>query len=149
MKTGERFPFSHPRANGFGLEAINDPAIRFAAGMEAVAFLERMAIDRFESLGLPIGSTIYATGGGAANDLWLRIRASVNRRTYSVPAKADCAVGAAVLAAMPVLGSCQRAVECIVQAGRTVELERGWADAYDDRFGRFQAALDSRGYLHG
>ncbi|MBM4089060.1 MAG: carbohydrate kinase [Planctomycetes bacterium] len=146
-KTGERFPFVHARAAGFGLLDIPDPTTRFAAGMEAVAFLERMALDRFQELGLSPGPTVYATGGGAANDVWLRIRATVNRRTYTVPRHAGCAVGAAVLAAMPVMGSCQEAVTRLVRGGRHIEPHAAWSDAYDELYQRFRAALVARGYV--
>jgi xylulokinase len=113
--------------------------------MEAVAYLERMGIERFEQLGLPIGATIYATGGGAASDTWLRIRASVSRRVFAVPANAGCSIGAAVLAAMPVLGSCQEAVARLVRLGRTIEPVAAWSDRYDELFQTFGQALAARG----
>jgi sugar (pentulose or hexulose) kinase len=147
MKAGERFPFCHARAAGFGLEQIHDPATKLAAGMEAVAFLERMAIERFAELGLPIGPTIFATGGGAANDTWLRIRASVNRRSYAVPENASCSIGAAVLAAMPVLGGCRNAIERIVRSGRRIEPVDALCGEYEDAFGQFRDALIARGYV--
>ncbi len=55
MRTGERFPFAAPAARGFGLEETAPPAERFAAGMEGTAMVERLGIERFESLGLPRG----------------------------------------------------------------------------------------------
>lgn len=141
VKVGERFPIARPQARGFGMEAIADPALRLAAGMEAVAYLERMAIERFAALGLGIGPTIYATGGGSTNELWLRIRASVSRRAVSVPAHAGCSVGAAVLAAMPALGSCAEAVTRLVRGDRTVQPCREWMSQYDELYGRFQDAI--------
>ena len=134
VKVGERFPFVWPEARGFGLESVADPVVRFAAGMEAVAYLERMGIARFEQLGLPIGATIYATGGGAASDTWLQIRASVSRRTLAVPVHSGCSVGAAVLAAMPILGSCEEAVTRLVRLGRTIEPVAAWSERYDESF---------------
>ena len=138
VKVGERFPLSWPTARGFGLETLTDPVLRFAAGMEGVAYLERMGIERFEQLGLPIGPTIYATGGGAASDAWLRIRASVSRRTLAVPTHAGCCVGAAVLAAMPALGSCAAAVAQLVRLGRTIEPTPSWSDHYERQYQRFR-----------
>ncbi len=149
VKQGERFPFSCPQAQGFGLDQLADPAVRFAAGMEAVAFLERMATERFEQLGLPIGPTVFATGGGATSDSWLQIRASVNRRTYSVPENAACAVGAAVLAATPTCGSCEAAIAAMVRCGCTIEPHDGWFTALDDAYEQFRAALQQRGYMRG
>ncbi len=145
VKVGERFPFVWPEARGFGLESVADPVVRFAAGMEAVAYLERMGIARFEHLGLPIGATIYATGGGAASDTWLQIRASVSRRTLAVPVNSGCSVGAAVLAAMPILGSCEAAVTRLVRLGRTIEPVAAWSERYDESFRRFVQALAAQG----
>ena len=147
VKTGERFPFACATAAGFGLEQIGDPAVRFAAGMEGTAFLERLAIDRLEHLGLRIGREVYATGGAVAGETWLRIRAAVSGRTYWVPQHPQCAVGAAVLAALPHLGNCREAVAALVRPGRTVEPERGLADAYAEPLERFRAALRERGYV--
>jgi xylulokinase len=147
VKTGERFPFACPRATGFGLDSGRDDTFRFATGLEGVAYIERLAIDRLQSLGLGIGPTVYATGGGSASELWLRIRAAVNERAYSVPRYAECAVGAAVLAAMPLLGSCAAAVSHIIRSGRTVDPEPAWVESYRERYPRFIAALRERGYL--
>ena len=147
VKTGERFPFACATAAGFGLDEIDDPAVRFAAGMEGTAFLERLGIDRLEHLGLRIGATVYATGGAVAGETWLRIRAAVSGRTYSVPRYPQCAVGAAVLAAMPHVGTCCEAVAAIVRPGRTVEPEPRLAAAYAELLEQFRAALRERGYL--
>ncbi len=147
IKRGERFPFAHPEAAGFGLDEVDLPAERFAAGMEGVAYLERLGIERLGALGLPIGPMVYATGGGAAGRTWLSIRAAVNRRTYCVPAEPECAVGAAVLATAPHVGGSEEAVTAIVRAGERVEPDPSLADAYDERFERFRAALQQRGYL--
>jgi len=147
VKTGERFPFCRADAAGFGLEQIADPARRFAAGLEAVAFLERLGIERIEQLGLPLGSTIYATGGATGADLWLRIRATVNRRVYAVPRYPECAVGAALLAALPHFGSFSAAAGSIVRAGREIEPESRLLPAYDEMYHRFRQTLADRGYI--
>jgi D-ribulokinase len=147
VKTGERFPFACRQATGFGLEAIDNRARRLAAGMEAVAYLERMGIGRMEQLGLAIGPTLYATGGGVASETWLKIRASVMERTYSVPRHPACAVGAAVLAALPYVGDYRRTAQALVHAGHQVEPDLAWSRIYHDYFERFQAALSERGYL--
>ena len=153
LRTGERFPFAAPSARGFGLEetAPGHPRSRvvelFAAGMEGTAMIERLGIERFESLGLGVGPTIYATGGAAAGETWLRIRAAVMRRTYAVPRQPECAVGAAVLAAAAYLGDFARTAQGLVRIGRRVEPEPRLAAAYDEQFQKFQAELQRRGYL--
>jgi sugar (pentulose or hexulose) kinase len=145
--TGERFPFATPTAEGFGLRDIAAPAERFAAGMEGTAQIERLGIERFETLGLRVGPTIFATGGAAASDVWLRIRASAMRRTYAVPEQPECAVGAAVLAAAAFLGDFTRASEMLVRIGRRVDPDARLAAAYDEEFMEFKAELRRRGYL--
>lgn len=147
IKTGERFPFACPTARGFGLEAIDTPAERFAAAMEAVALLERLGIERLEQLGLPATDTVYATGGGVANETWLRIRASATRRTYAVPENADCAVGAAILAASAHLGGCREAIRAMVRIARRAAPDDHLARAYDKQCDRFRDELRRRGYL--
>ncbi len=145
--TGERFPFAMPAAEGFGLREIAAPAERFAAGMEGTAQVERLAVARLESLGLRPGPTIFATGGGAASEVWLRIRASTLRRTYAVPEQPECAAGAAVLAAAAFLGGLARASQNLVRIARRVEPDLRLAAAYDEEFFKFQAELHRRGYL--
>jgi xylulokinase len=147
VKTGERFPFACPTATGFGLDEIEHAAERYAAGMEGVAFLERMGIERLEGLGLEIGPTVRATGGGAAGEAWLAIRAAVNQRVYCVPQYPDCAVGAAVLAASEHRGGCRQATAAMVRSGRAIEPDAVLVRQYAQLYEPFQDALRQRGYL--
>ena len=50
VRRGERFPFLAPQAKGFIEGQPADAATKFAAMMEGVAFLERMAYDALEDL---------------------------------------------------------------------------------------------------
>lgn len=147
VRSGERFPFACPAATGFGLDRIADPAERFAAGMEGVAFVERLGLERLEDLGLAVGPTVYATGGGTAGRTWLRIRAAVSNRSYCTPRYPQCAVGAAVLAAMPHCGGCAPAVAALVRPGTTVEPDAALVAAYEQPWAQFLEALRERGYL--
>ncbi len=146
VKRGERFPFTCGEAVGFGLEEIELPAERFAAGMEGVACLERLSIERFAALGLAVSDTVYATGGGTFGDTWLRIRASMNRRCYAVPEQPECAVGAAILAAAAHLGDVEQAIRSMVRIARRIEPDPQLTGAYDGTFGRFGDELRRRGY---
>ncbi len=146
-QTGERFPFASPTARGFGFDEIASLAERFAAGMEGTAYVERLAIERLASLGLPAGPTVYATGGGASGRTWLRIRAAVTRRAYAAPEQPECAVGAAVLAAAAYVGGVTHAARRLVRMGQRVEPDLQLAEVYDDGFLHFKAALQRRGYL--
>jgi sugar (pentulose or hexulose) kinase len=147
VKTGERFPFSSASAKGFGLDTIEDSATRFAAGMEGIAFLERSGIEKLQRLGLSISNRIFATGGAASNETWLRIRASVNRRSYAVSENPECAAGAAILAASAILGDCGKAIRTMVRIARQVQPDAHLAEQYDHQYQRFCDELSQRGYL--
>jgi len=147
VHTGERFPFASATARGFGLDETLPAAERFAAGMEGTAYLERMGVERFAVLGLPVGPTVFATGGAAAGDTWLRIRASVLRRVYAVPEQPECGVGAAVLAAAAYRGDFAKAAQGLVRIGRRVEPDRRLADAYEEEYWKFKNELHQRGYV--
>jgi len=129
------------------MNRLDDPVERFSAGMEAVAFLERMGIDRLAQLGLSAGPVIFATGGAVAGATWMKIRASVNRRRYQMPKHPECAVGAAVLAATPSLGSYKAAAKAIIRTGLSVEADDRLSDQYDAHFEAFVSSLGERGYL--
>jgi sugar (pentulose or hexulose) kinase len=147
VKTGERFPFSSASAKGFGLDSIDNPAARLAAGMEGIAFLERLGIEKLQRLGLSISDRIFATGGAASNETWLRIRASVNRRSYAIAQNPECAAGAAILAASAILGDCGEAIRTMVRIAKQVEPDGHLAEQYDRQYQRFCDELCQRGYL--
>ncbi len=147
VKRGERFPFVRPDAVGFGLDEVSSDELRFAAGLEGVALLERLGVERLQQLGLAATDTVFATGGGVSSAVWLKIRAAVTGRCYSVPRHPECAVGAAVLAAAPRLGGCRNAIAQLVQAGVVVEPDRQWSRVYEEQYQRFVEALKERGYL--
>ncbi|MBI4581645.1 MAG: FGGY-family carbohydrate kinase [Planctomycetes bacterium] len=146
-QTGERFPFTHPQATAFGWDSAAPPAEMFAAGMEGVAMLERLGIERLDALGLSVNHTVYATGGSVASDTLLRIRSAVNRRVYATPELPECAVGAAILAAAAHLGGCGAAIQRMVRIARRCEPDERLAAAYNEVYGRFCAVLHERGYL--
>ncbi len=100
---GERFPFVVPDAKGFVVsdshQAQLEPDLMYAAFLEGVALLERLAYEVVADLGAPVIGPIRTVGGGARSQLWLHIRASVCNRSFIVPKVADTAMGAAILAA--------------------------------------------------
>lgn len=99
---GERAPLWDAAARGTfaGLTGATGPAEMVAAVMEGVAFAARLALEAVERAGggARIG-TLNCGGGGAASDVWCRIRADALGRTLVRMAATDAgAVGAAVLA---------------------------------------------------
>lgn len=145
---GERFPFASNTATGFGRE-VPDEVIRYAAGLEGVAYLERMAFDLVETLSGEHVEAVSTAGGGSAGDTWLRIRANVLARPIQRVRHAHAATGAAIVAASGVwFDGLIAAAEAMVDLETTV-----WPDTlvvpYRDGYERFQEELVRRGYLGG
>lgn len=147
-KTGERFPFANPGAEGFLIGDTGDEATLYTAYLEGVAYLERLSFEVVKQLGAEIGNEIYVAGGTAKVEPWLQIRADVLQKTLLVPATSGGAMGAAILAAGgTVYGGMVAAARAMVHVEKRVEPRRSMKAAYDDRYARFLDALRRRGYL--
>ena len=148
VKRGERFPFNDKTAQGFTLGESRDWIEHYTAGLEGVAFLERLAYEVVEQMGMCVGTKIYITGGGSRSPLWNRIRASVLGRQMARPAVAETAMGAAVLAAAGCwYPSLHAAVDQMVQTTETIEPDLAWQTQYEAQYQKFKAELARRGYL--
>ncbi|OEV31173.1 hypothetical protein AN219_06555 [Streptomyces nanshensis] len=105
--TGERFPFAAPAAHGFLLEnpgARLDETEHYRALLEGVAFVERLALDRLDLLGVPTGGGLTLGGGGSGSRVWSALRADVLGRSARVTREHGSAFGMALLAASPGFG---------------------------------------------
>lgn len=148
VRTGERFPFAHPRAEGFHLGETTDELTWYTAHLEGVGYVERLAYQVLEEIGFAVGDTIYAAGGANRSHPWLQLRADILGRRLAVPATSGAAMGAAVLAAGSVwYGGITEAVRHLVHVERIVEPRPELRAAYDDRYARFLDALCERGYV--
>ncbi len=145
-REGERFPFADASARGFGLAGIADERERFLAGLEGTAYLERLGLERLAACGLQLVGPIHATGKGARSGLWSRIRAACCERPVTIPRETECALGAAILAATPHLGSVAAATAALVHPATTVDPQPTLVTAYKERYAAFRAALRERGY---
>jgi D-ribulokinase len=147
-KQGERFPFLHGGAQGFTLGKPASPLEAYAAGIEGLGLLERLAYDMLQQIGLETGERVYITGGGTRSLLWSRIRASVLGKTLYQPAVTETAFGAAVLAAAGCWhGSASRAAQALVKITRVIEPEPAWVELYHQRYAQFTGELRRRGYI--
>ncbi|MBE3558133.1 MAG: FGGY-family carbohydrate kinase [Ktedonobacteraceae bacterium] len=152
VRHGERFPFVAPDAEGFLLDpqdqARGQLDLSYVAALEGVALLERLAYEVVSNLGAPLHGPIRTVGGAARSRLWLRIRASVCNRPFVVPAIADPAMGAAMLAAS---GRChaslQSAIHSMVHHTIEIEPEAQWTAIYEERYAWFKEELQKRRYL--
>ncbi|WP_410786334.1 FGGY-family carbohydrate kinase [Kribbella sp. C-35] len=141
-KTGERFPFVAPQAERFTLGTTSDDLQTYAAVLQGVAFIERLAFEHLETLGADPVRSVSLTGGATRAGYWNQLRADVLGVPVELPAVPDPAYGMAVLAASggtDLTGTARR----MVRVDHVLE-PRG--DRLDDLYGEFVAELDRRGY---
>jgi sugar (pentulose or hexulose) kinase len=147
-RIGERFPFLCPTARGFFAEEPAAPAARYAAALQGVAFLERLAYDVLDEAAGTVGGEVYSTGGGSRSEVWLRCRANATGRTIHRPACAESAFGAAVLAASgTVYGGLPEAIGRMVHLAQTFLPDPGLVSRYETLYRRFCGELVKRGYF--
>ncbi|WP_262249328.1 FGGY-family carbohydrate kinase [Parapedobacter soli] len=145
-QTGERFPFIAPKAKGFVPTGIS-PAQRFAACMEGVAFIERMAYELIEQLSGERVAAVYTAGGGSNSDTWLRIRANVLGRPIYKCREANGAVGAAIGAASKTrFNSMAEAAQSMTAVEREVLPEQTMVDKYETEYDYFVAEMKKKKY---
>ncbi|RZT12654.1 sugar (pentulose or hexulose) kinase [Kribbella sp. VKM Ac-2569] len=141
-KTGERFPFVAPQAERFTLGSTSDDLQTYAAVLQGVAFIERLAFEHLEALGADPVRSVSLTGGATRAGYWNQLRADVLGVPVELPAVPDPAYGMAILAASggtDLTGTARR----MVRVDHVLE-PRG--ERLDDLYGEFVAELDRRGY---
>jgi sugar (pentulose or hexulose) kinase len=153
MGKGERFPFLAPAALGFCDAPASQEALRFAARLQGVAFVERLAYEALDRVsGQAARGDVFATGGGSASEVWMQLRADVSGRTLHRPECHESAFGSAILAAANTIH------DGLWDAmGRMLVIERSFhpdplrGSTYDELFGAFRHRLKQQGYLeaHG
>ncbi len=147
-RPGERFPFVNARAQGFRLgEPASEPEL-FAAYLEGVGYVERLAYETLASLGAEIAPTIHVAGGATRSAPWLQIRADILNRVLRVPQDSGGAMGAAIIAAggtlyRGIIPAAREMVRIVAEVLPRPEL----VAAYADRYQRFCAACRERGYI--
>lgn len=147
-REGERFPFVSGDARGFLAGTPRDEADGHRAALEGVAFLERLAVERVQALGVEVRGPLHAAGGGSRSELWNRIRATVLGRPLRVAERAETAFGAALLAAAGSLHpDLSASAAAMTAAGRLVEPVEGERAALDASYEGFVAQLRGKGWL--
>lgn len=144
---GERFPFLNENARGFDAPGLTDVQ-RYAARLEGVAYIERLAYETIETLSRERIEVVYAAGGGSSSETWLQIRSDVLQKPITKMKHAEGAVGAAMLAASATdfasLGEAVRQMSIVdkrVEPG--VRHHR-----YEDNYAKFKTLLKDKGYLN-
>ncbi len=145
-QTGERFPFIAPDAHGFVPPGIS-PVQRFAACMEGVAFIERMAYELVEQLSGERVAAVYTAGGGSNSDTWLRIRTNVLGRPIYKCRDANGAVGAAIVAASKIrFNSMAEAAQSMTAIEQEILPEPALVDQYETGYRNFVTEMKKKGY---
>lgn len=144
-RKGERFPFVAPAAEGFLIGQAKDDLERYAAYLEGVAYVERLAYDTLHGLGARLGEAIYTAGGGARSRIWLQVRANVLSKAVLRPAVPEAAMGMAILAASSDLGlGLGRAARRMVRIDVEIRPEEELVPQYLESYELFRAEVARR-----
>ena len=95
---GERFPINDPALEPRMMPRPDDDAVFLQALFEGIADIEALGYRRLAQLGGPPLSGVATVGGGAANEIWRRIRAASLGVPVRSSASNEAAVGVARLA---------------------------------------------------
>lgn len=148
VRTGERFPFLAPKAEGFFCHEPSEAADRYAACLQGLGLVERLGYQVLDAAAGATGDQVYSTGGGSRSDVWTQCRANVTGRLIHRPVCGESAFGAAVLAAA---GShydgIGEAIERMVRIERSFAPDQRLVPIHDELFEKFCAELRKRGYL--
>lgn len=146
-QVGERFPFIAPEAKGFMPEGLA-PTERFAASMEGVAYIERLAYELIAELSGECPTAVYTAGGGSNSDVWLAIRSNVLNLPLYKCKEASGAVGAAIAAASKTYyTSIAEAAARMTAVERKIEPKPEWVAIYELNYHRFVDELKKRKYI--
>ena len=142
---GERYPFAAPEAEGFVLGQAASTEERYAAILQGIAFIERLAFDALGRIGAPTHGSFTISGGATRSEALNQIRADVMQRTISVPRITESAFGMAVLAASH-SSTIAEATLRMVRTERTIDPARSFHD-YADQYATLVDELARRGWL--
>jgi sugar (pentulose or hexulose) kinase len=95
---GERFPINDPALAPRLTPRPDDDAVFLQGLFEGIARIEALGYRRLSELGGPGLTSVATVGGGAANEVWRRIRATTLGVPVTASANDEAAVGVARLA---------------------------------------------------
>jgi sugar (pentulose or hexulose) kinase len=145
---GERFPFVAPDAEAFLVGRPADEGEHFAALLQGLAFVERLCVEYVRLLGAPADGELSLTGAATRNSHLNQLRADVLERPVRLVDNAESAYGMAILAMAAVEG--ERVADTAARMSRTrevIEPRDKRAEHLRERYGRFVAELERRGWL--
>jgi D-ribulokinase len=149
-ESGARFPFDRADARGFIEGSASSEPELYAAYLEGIAYVERMAYGVLESLGAEIRERIYTSGNGFNSVEWMQIRADVMGLEVAYAAHPYPAMGSAIVAASRTLfDNIADATATMVQIDQVISPRPAKVPSYNEAFQRFIAACRQRGYDSG
>lgn len=98
LRPGERFPVNDPDLAPRMTPRPADDALFLKGLFEGVARIERQAYETLTALGADRPTRVLTAGGGAANQVWQRIRSRILGIAVTRAERDEAAVGAACLA---------------------------------------------------
>ncbi len=144
---GERYPIMASQARGFAPKGL-DRYTLYAANMEGVACIERLAYEIITELSGEEIHAVYTAGGGSKSDVWLRIRASLLNVPVYRCNEASGALGAAIMAASNTwYSSLTEAAQHMTSVEKMVVPEKDLVNKYEKQYSEFKDRLRELGYL--
>lgn len=147
VQKGERYPLSAPEARAIVPKNLSKEAL-FAANLEGVACIERLAYEMMGDLSGEKIAAVYTAGGGSNSEVWLKIRASVlNVPIYKCKA-ASGVLGAAIMAASKTYySSLTEAAAQMTTMEKQVYPHKEWVRRYEKQYQEFKQKLKALNYL--
>ena len=147
LQEGERYPLMAPQARAIVPEQVSKSEL-YAANLEGVACIERLAYEIIEELSGEKVAAVYAAGGGSNSEVWLKIRAAVlNVPIYKCKA-ASGALGAAIMAASKTYySSVTEAVSHMTIMEKEIFPDMELVAQYETQYQQFKEELKTLNYL--
>ncbi|MGP4033397.1 FGGY-family carbohydrate kinase [Pseudarthrobacter sp. 1C304] len=143
---GERFPFVAPDASAFRLGLPSNDAELYAALVQGIAFVERLAFDHLHSLGAPTDGPLVLTGGASRSRHWSQLRADILGRPVTLVDNSEPALGMAILAASAG-GSVADTATAMVNVREVIDPQPGATRKYMEPYLRLVSELRARCWL--
>lgn len=134
---GERFPFHSETIKR--IDSSDNMYDSYLAGIEGVAFMERMAYEKLqELLGISI-HRIYTSGGAGKNDVWNRIRSNVLNKEIVASNNRGSSFGAAIIAAgTSYYQNVQEAGSVMTSADQKIISDFNYVEVYEEKYQYFK-----------
>lgn len=144
---GERFPIVASHAKSIIPTGLTREEY-YAANMEGVAFVERLAYELIMELSGEMVTSLYTAGGASNSDVWLEIRSSVLQVPIHKCKESSGALGAAIVAASKTYyNSIIQAASAMTSVEQTIQPNQDLLEEYEKQYQQFKEKLKELNYL--